>query len=336
MSRIAIMGSGGWGSAMGIMLSGRGMDVTLWSKFEKEIENLEKTRENPLLKNVRFPDELKLTSDPACAADADMVITAVPSFAVRSTMQIIKPYISRQTVVNIAKGLEEPTLKRLSEVIGEELQPERFAVLSGPSHAEEVSRGIPTTVVAASDDHEVAEYVQDMLMSPRFRVYTSSDMVGVELGGALKNVVAICAGICDGMQFGDNTKAALMTRGITEIARLGVAMGGRPETFAGLSGIGDLIVTCTSVHSRNHRAGELIGRGVPVQEALKQVNMVVEGYVTSKAAYELARRVGVDMPIITEAYRILYEGKDHTEAINDLMTRSKKMESEQSWVGDML
>lgn len=333
MAEIAVMGSGGWGSAMAVMLSRHGHKVTLWSKFEKEIESLSAARENPLLKGVPFPHELSLTSDINCATRADIVILAVPSFAVRETARSLKGKISdSQVVVNIAKGLEESSLKRLSEVICDELPSVNLAVMSGPSHAEEVGRGIPTTNVVSSRQRWVAEKVQDAFMNPVFRIYTTPDIVGVELGASLKNVVAICAGICDGMGFGDNTKAALMTRGISEIARLGVALGACSETFAGLSGIGDLIVTCTSMHSRNRRAGILIGKGMPVGEALKEINMVVEGYVTAKAAYNLARTAGVDMPIVNEAYKVLYEGKNHKAAIYDLMTRSKKHEVEEIWV----
>lgn len=334
MAKIAVMGSGGWGTAMAVMLSSHGHQVVLWSKFPQEIETLQADRENKkLLKGVLFPDALKLTSDISCAKDAQIVILSAPSFATRQTAAALKEIIREdQIVVSIAKGLEDGTLKRLSEVIIEELGDINLAVMCGPSHAEEVGRGIPTTNVVSAQKRWIAEEIQDTFMNPVFRLYTTPDMIGVELGASLKNVIAISAGICDGMGFGDNTKAALMTRGITEIARLGVAMGARAETFAGLSGIGDLIVTCTSMHSRNRRAGILIGQGVPVKEALEQIGMVVEGYVTAKAAFQIAKKVGVEMPIISEAYKVLYEGKDHKIAIHDLMTRSKKHEIEEIWV----
>lgn len=334
MAKIAVLGSGGWGTAMAVMLCKNGHEVTLWSKFPEEIDALAADRENKkLLAGVAFPPALRLTSDIGCADGAKIVILAAPSFATRQTAAALKGRIREdQIVVSIAKGLEDGTLKRLSQVIFEELGNIHLAVMSGPSHAEEVGRGIPTTNVVSAQKRWIAEEIQDTFMNPLFRLYTSHDMVGVELGASLKNVIAISAGICDGLGFGDNTKAALMTRGITEIARLGVALGARSETFAGLSGIGDLIVTCTSMHSRNRRAGILIGQGVPVAEAIAKIGMVVEGYGSAKAAHQLATKAGVEMPITREAYLVLYEGKTPKEAIYDLMTRSKKHEMEDTWV----
>ena len=324
---IAVVGSGGWGTALAKMLVENGHEVTLWSFLKEEAENLEKTRENPLLKGVRLP-EMHFTHDPACVAGKPLVVMASPSFAARSTAELVKPYLDPGAVlVSVAKGIEEGTSKRLSEIIGE-VTGHTVAVLCGPSHAEEVGRDIPTGCVAACPDIHVAELVQDVFMNERFRVYASTDVVGVELGAALKNVIALCAGICDGMGFGDNTKALLMTRGLTEIARLGMAMGGKQETFAGLAGVGDLIVTCTSMHSRNRRAGILIGQGKDVQTAMKEVGAVVEGYYAAKAAHELAEKLHVEMPIASEAYAVLYEGRDPREAMQLLMTRGKRHEFE--------
>ena len=332
MARIVILGSGGWGTAMATMASRHGHSVVLWSKFQKEADNLSETRENPLLKGVKIPESVNITADIACAERADLIIIAVPSVAVRTVCREFSSIYGGQTVVNIGKGLEESTLLRLSEVINEELgSPKKLAVMSGPSHAEEVAVGIPTANVVASKSSETARYVQNILMNETFRIYTSKDVIGVELGGALKNVIALAAGITDGLGLGDNTKAALMTRGIAEIARLGEKMGGKRETFSGLTGIGDLIVTCTSMHSRNRRCGILIGKGVNPPDAVKEIGMTVEGYRTAVAAYKLAEREKVEMPIITEIYRILYEGKAPGEAINDLMIREKKSEHEVGW-----
>ena len=325
--KIAVVGSGGWGTALAKMLVENGHEVTLWSFLKEESENLAKTRENPLLKGVRLPD-MTFTHDPACVAGKPLVVMASPSFAARSTAELVKPYLDKDAVlVSVAKGIEEGTSKRLSEIIGE-VTGHTVAVLCGPSHAEEVGRDIPTGCVAACPDIHVAELVQDVFMNERFRVYASTDVVGVELGAALKNVIALCAGICDGMGFGDNTKALLMTRGLTEVARLGMAMGGKQETFAGLAGVGDLIVTCTSMHSRNRRAGILIGQGTDVQTAMKEVGAVVEGYYAAKSAHELAEKLHVEMPIASEAYAVLYEGRNPREAMQMLMTRDKRHEFE--------
>ncbi len=331
MAKITVLGCGGWGSAVAIMLARNGHSVDLWSFFPEEIKTLSRDREHKkLLPGIIFPDNIKFTCDLSCLDTAEFAVFAVPSVGMRKVCETVKGKIKDDTiVVNISKGLEQGTLYRLSQVIREVLAPKRFAVMCGPSHAEEVARSVPTANVVSSDDPEVAQIVQDTFMNPCFRIYTSDDMAGAEYGAALKNVIALCAGICDGMGYGDNTKAALMTRGLTEMARLGVAMGAKLETFSGLTGIGDLIVTCTSMHSRNRRAGILIGKGVQVEDALKQVNMVVEGYTTTKAAYDLGMRAGVEMPITNEAYHVLYEGKDPREAISELMMRSKKHEVEE-------
>ena len=331
---IAVLGSGGWGTALALLLLENGHDVTLWSYREEECANLRQTRENPVLKGVPLPEGLKLTSDPACVKGKGLVLMATPSFAVRGTAAQAKPLLDPGAVlVSVSKGVEKDTSLTLTEVIAQEVGEDHPVVaLSGPSHAEEVGRGVPTVVVAASQDKAAAQLVQDSFMNKRFRVYTTDDVVGVELGAALKNVIALCAGTCDGLGCGDNTKAALMTRGLSEIARLGEAMGGRKETFAGLAGLGDLIVTCTSMHSRNRRCGILIGEGVPPAKAVEQIGMVVEGYYAAANAKALADKLGVEMPITQAAYQVLYENKDPKAVITELMTRDKKHESEESWV----
>ena len=332
--KIAVLGSGGWGTALALVLLENGHDVTLWSYTEEESAVLRQTGENPMLKGVALPKELKLTSDLACVKGCGAVVLATPSFAVRTTAKAAAPLLEPGAVlVSVSKGIEKDTSLTLTDAIEQEVGDAHPVVaLSGPSHAEEVGRHIPTVVVSASKDRSAAEQVQDLFMNERFRVYASDDVVGVELGAALKNVIALCAGISDGMGYGDNTKAALMTRGLTEIARLGVAMGGRRETFAGLSGVGDLIVTCTSMHSRNRRCGILIGKGTPTQQAVKEIGAVVEGYYAAANARTLARKVGVEMPITEAAYQVLYEGKDPRQVIVDLMTRERKHELEDSWV----
>ena len=334
MANIAILGSGGWGTAIGIMLDKNNHNVTLWSAFEEEVNTLKKDREHKkLLKGVKISENIDITTDKNCVKGKDIIVLAVPSSVTRAVAHWLKDYISKeQIIVNIGKGLDEKNNQRLSEAVREEIPDCRFAVISGPSHAEEVAREIPTASVVSSFDKETAEYVQEVFMNDKYRLYINSDLIGVEMGGALKNVIAIAAGICDGMKFGDNSKAALMTRGITEIARLGVFLGGKEETFAGLSGIGDLIVTCTSINSRNYRCGVLIGQGYSVEDAISEVNMTVEGYRTAKTAYKLAQTCGVDMPIITEIYNVLYNGKDRIEAISDLMVRPRKSENENIWI----
>ncbi|NDO18983.1 NAD(P)H-dependent glycerol-3-phosphate dehydrogenase [Lachnospiraceae bacterium MD329] len=327
--KIAVIGSGGWGTAIAILLSSRGHDVYLWSWIQEETDRLSRDRENKeFLPNVKFPDTIYCTHDmQKCTENAELIITAAPSPATRTTAKQLAPYVSNgQKIVNISKGLEEGTLLRLSEVYKQEIPQADVSVMSGPSHAEEVSRGLPTTNVVASDSIETAKQIQDIFMGEMFRVYTSTDVTGVELGGALKNVIALCAGISDGLGYGDNTKAALMTRGLAEIARLGKAMGADERTFMGLSGVGDLIVTCTSMHSRNRRAGILIGQGKTLQETLDEVHMVVEGVNTATAAYEMSKKYNVTMPIVTEAYNILFNGTDARSAVLNLMTREKRQE----------
>ncbi|MFB0920215.1 MAG: NAD(P)H-dependent glycerol-3-phosphate dehydrogenase [Oscillospiraceae bacterium] len=332
--KVSVVGSGAWGTALSLLLLENGNNVTLWSHSENESETIRSARENPFLKGVAIPENLRLTAEMNCVRDADVVILATPSFAVRETASKLAPLLSENTiVVSVAKGIENETSLRMSQIIEEELQGKNPVVaLSGPSHAEEVGRGIPTAVVLACLDLSSAEVIQDLFMNERFRVYTSSDIIGVELGAALKNVIALCAGCCDGMGFGDNTKAMLMTRGLTEIARVGAKMGGRKETFAGLAGMGDLIVTCTSNHSRNRRAGLLIGAGMDAQEAMKQVGAVVEGYYAAASGYAMAKKCGVEMPITEATYNVLYNGAPLRETFTALMTRSKKHEIEESWI----
>lgn len=327
--KIAVIGSGSWGTAMAVMLASRGHEIFLWSWIQEETDRLARDRENKeFLPNIKFPDTIYCTHDMReCTENAELIITAAPSPATRTTAKQLAPFVAEgQKIVNISKGLEEGTLLRLSEVYKEEIPQAVISVMSGPSHAEEVSRGLPTTNVVASDSIETAKTIQDIFMGDMFRVYTSTDIAGVELGGALKNVIALCAGISDGLGYGDNTKAALMTRGLAEIARLGTAMGAKQETFMGLSGVGDLIVTCTSMHSRNRRAGILLGEGKTLQETLDAVHMVVEGVNTATAAYELAEKYNVTMPIVTEAYNILFNGTNAREAVLNLMTREKREE----------
>ena len=332
--KITVLGSGGWGTALSLLLLDNGNDVTLWSFDPREAQVLRETRENPMLKGVPLPDALSITTEFDTVADSELVVLATPSFAVRATARKAAPFLREGTViVSVAKGIEKDTNLRLTEIIREETGG-RFPVvaLSGPSHAEEVGRRVPTGVVAACRDLAAAERVQDVFMSPRFRVYTNTDVTGVELGAALKNVLALCCGISDGMGLGDNTKALLMTRGMTEMARLGVALGGHKDTFAGLSGMGDLIVTCTSMHSRNRRCGILIGQGVPVEEAIREVGATVEGYFAALSAHQLSEKMGVEMPICESAYGVLYEGRPVELVVEQLMTRSKRREVDESWI----
>ncbi len=330
---VLVLGAGGWGIGLALVASRNNHKVTLWSFDQKELEDLRLHNQNRArLPGVFLPHGMELTGDMSVAATADMVIMAVPSFAIRSTARTLVPHLVPGTVVvNAGKGLEDDTLDRFSEVLDEELPTARIAVLSGPSHAEEVARRVPTTVTVSSKDMEVARQVQQALNQPCFRIYLNADLIGVELGGALKNVIALCAGIVDGLGMGDNTKAALMTRGLAEIARLGKAMGGHKSTFAGLSGMGDLMVTCGSMHSRNLRAGVLIGRGETVKDAISRVG-TVEGYLAARAAHKLAQRHGVEMPIVEQCYLVCYEGKDPRQAVVDLMARPSGSENEQLWI----
>ncbi|MBQ7986139.1 MAG: NAD(P)H-dependent glycerol-3-phosphate dehydrogenase [Clostridia bacterium] len=327
--KIAVIGSGSWGCAASILLAKKGYDVYLWSWQQEETDRLARDRENTLvLPGKKFPDNIICSHDIGfCVKDADLIVTVAPSPATRTTAKQLAPHVKDgQVLVNLSKGLEDGTLLRLSEVYKEEIPQATVAVMSGPSHAEEVSEFMPTTNVVAADSPEVAQYIQNIFMTDFFRVYTGTDIIGTEIGGALKNVIALCAGICDGVGYGDNSRAALITRGLAEITRLGVKMGAKPETFAGLSGVGDLIVTCTSMHSRNHKAGILLGKGYSLKEALDEIQMVVEGVNTIGAAYNLSKKYDVSMPITCESYKILFEGKDPKHAVIDLMTRSKTAE----------
>ena len=328
MAEILILGAGGFGTALAIMCAQNGHDVTLYSPFQEEIETLSAAREHKkLLPGVKIPETVKMVWELPQTVSAPLAVVATPSFAVRGVCASIKGRIGRDTVVTcVSKGFETGTLKTLSQVICEELPENSVVILSGPSHAEEVARGVPTTVVAASRSRAAAEFVQDTLMNPTLRIYVNDDVTGVELGGALKNVIALAAGIADGLGYGDNTKAALITRGIAEIARLGVKMGGKIESFTGLTGIGDLIVTCASVHSRNRKAGYLIGQGRTMQQAMDEVQMVVEGVYSTKAAVKLAQKYEVQMPIIEQVNAVLFEGKSAAEAVKELMLRDGKTE----------
>jgi glycerol-3-phosphate dehydrogenase (NAD(P)+) len=329
MSNVSILGAGTWGCALAILLAGKGHNVTIWTKIENEAIMLREHRKD--LKNLpgaELPDAVTITLDleDACQ-NKDLIVMAVASPFIRSTAHLASPYIKEnQIIVNVSKGIEDGTLFTLSEVIKEEIPQANIAVLSGPSHAEEVSRGVPTTIVVGAETKETARFIQDIFMTEVFRVYTSPDIIGIELGGSLKNVIALAAGTVDGLGFGDNTKAALMTRGMAEISRLGVKMGGKIETFSGLSGFGDLFVTCTSKHSRNWNAGNLMGQGKSMDEAMKQVNQVVEGVNSAKAALALANKFDVEMPIVEQINLVLFEGKKASEAVNDLLNRDKRKE----------
>ena len=335
MEKIGIIGSGTWGTAIAVLLRNNGHEVTLWSAIPAEIEEMAKTRTHKNLPGVMLPEGIIYTADlEEAMKDKNLLVMAVPSVFVRSTAQKMKPFCKEgQLIVDVAKGIEENTLDTMTQIIKEELPMAETAVLSGPSHAEEVSRGLPTLCVAGSRKKNVAEYVQSTFISPVFRVYTSPDVLGIETGAALKNVVALAAGIADGLGYGDNAKAALITRGMAEIARLGIAMGGKYQTYTGLSGIGDLIVTCASMHSRNRRAGILIGKGYTMEEAMKEVQMVVEGVYSAKAARSLAKKYNVSMPIVEEVNQVLFEGKPAKEAVADLMLRDKRIEHQRSSVG---
>lgn len=334
MARIGILGGGTWAIALSVLLSNNGHEVTVWSAVEKEIQVLREKHEHPMLPGVALPDSIHYTMDDEEAVKGQSILVmAVASSFTRRTADSISMLVKKgQIIVNVAKGIEEATMMTLTQIIEDEIPQADVAVLSGPSHAEEVGRGLPTTVVVGAKSRETAEYIQNVFMSPVFRVYTSPDVLGIELGGSLKNVVALAAGIADGLGYGDNAKAALITRGITEISRLGTAMGGKAETFSGLTGIGDLIVTCASMHSRNRRAGILIGQGKTYQEAMTEVNQVVEGVYSAKAAMKLAKEHHVQLPIIEQVNHILFEGKNPAQAVKELMLRDKKSEvSVASW-----
>lgn len=330
MAKVSVLGAGSWGTALSLLLCKNGHEVTLWSALEDEVRMLcEKREHESKLPGVRLPEDMKITADlEDSLQDPDVAVLAVPSPFTRSTAHRMAPFVKKgQIIVNVAKGVEEHTLMTLSEIISEEIPQADVCVLSGPSHAEEVGKGLPTTCVVSAEKRETAEYLQGIFMSPVFRVYTTPDILGVELGGALKNVIALAAGTADGLGYGDNTKAALITRGIAEISRLGTKMGARAETFYGLSGIGDLIVTCASVHSRNRKAGYLMGKGYTMQEAMDEVKMVVEGVYSARAAKSLAEKYQVEMPIIEEVNKVLFEDKPAADAVRDLMLRDKKVET---------
>lgn len=331
-NKICVLGAGGWGTTLAVLLHKKGHQVRLWEVFPDYAGILKETRENvKFLPGIKIPEEILVTADFGEALNkAEIAVMAVPSFAVRDVSRMIVRENSRKNIflVCASKGLELLTNKRLSQVIQEELRKVELAVLSGPSHAEEVSREIPTSVVVASRSSDCAETIQKVFMTERFRVYTSSDLIGVELGGALKNIVAVAAGISDGLGYGDNTKAALLTRGIVEIRKLGVALGADLATFSGLSGMGDLIATCISPYSRNRRLGEEIGKGKTLGQALAETEMVVEGVNTSRAADELSRRLNIEMPITGEIKRVLFERKSPLQAVKDLMTRKAKPEKD--------
>lgn len=329
--KIGMIGGGSWGTALAILLSKSGHSVDIWLRDKGQIEDICYTRENvKYLPGVVIPTNISITNDlESVIFDKDILVLSVPSHSIRENLMTGKKYIKpNQIIVNVAKGIENDSLMTVSQIVNDIIPENNYAILSGPSHAEEVARDMPTTVVTASDDRKIAEYVQDVFMAPKFRVYTNPDVIGVELGGSIKNVIALGAGISDGLGYGDNTKAAIMTRGSIEMARLGEKMGGNYETLAGLAGIGDLIVTCTSMHSRNRRAGILIGQGESLENAISKVGMVVEGIKTTKSAYELSKKYDVIMPITEEIFQVLYEGKDVKNSVNNLMLRDRKHEME--------
>ena len=326
--KTAVIGAGAWGTALAMQLCKNGHETALWFRDAQKTETARKLRENPRLKGVRLPEDLTLTADPQCVRGCRLVVIAAPSFPIRSVCRTVAPYLEKDTVlVSVTKGIEQGSLLRMSQVVAQECS-RPVVALSGPCHAEEVAVGVPTGCLAACEDKAIAEFVQDAFMSDSFRVYTSPDAVGAELGGALKNVIALCAGVVTGLGYGDNTKAMLMTRGLTEIARLGVSMGAKKETLAGLSGVGDLIVTCTSGHSRNRQAGILLGQGRTVPQAMEEVGAVVEGYYATASAWELCQKQGVEMPIVSAAYQVLYQGADAKDVVAKLLSRQRKAESE--------
>ena len=329
MSKVSLLGAGSWGTALAILLANNGHDVTLWSALKDEVEMLSVHREHKdRLPGCILPDNITISADlEASCKDKDLIVFSVASPYVRQTAKNASPFIAKgQMIVNVAKGIENETLYTISQILEEEIPEGRIAVLSGPSHAEEVSKGIPTTVVIGCKCKETAVTAQDIFMNDVFRVYTSPDVIGIELGGSLKNVIALAAGIVDGLGYGDNTKAALMTRGIAEMSRLGIKMGGKIETSSGLSGVGDLIVTCTSKHSRNRNAGYLIGKGYTMKEAMDEVKQVVEGVYSAKAALCLAKKYEVSMPIVEQINKVLFENKSAKEALNDLLMRERVTE----------
>lgn len=341
MADVAVIGTGSWGTALAMLLAKKGLQVNLWGRDKEKNETLRRSRENVFyLPGLVLPYTIEVVDELDTALEGvKYVVLSVPSHSVRGVCRQLKPHLKAgMVVINTAKGIETPSLKRLSQVIEEEFTDTGIflAVLSGPSHAEEVARDIPTTVVTGAYEQGIAEEIQDLFMTPKFRVYTNPDLIGMELGAALKNAIALCTGIAEGLGYGDNSKAALITRGVAEITRLGIAAGANPLTFAGLTGIGDLIVTCTSMHSRNLRAGILIGKGFSLDAAVAEIGMVVEGVRATQAACALSEKYGVSMPICREAYKVLYENKNPREAVVDLMMRHKKHEVEEVAQGGLI
>ena len=333
MAKVGILGAGAWAIALGLVLKKNGNEVTLWTCVDSEAEMLIKDREHKTsLPGIILSEDIKITMDlKEAVSDMDLIVFAVASRFTRQTAAKLKNLINNQKILIVSKGIEDETLMTLSQIVRQELPDANVSVLSGPSHAEEVGRELPTTVVVGSETKETADYIQGLFMNEVFRVYTSPDIMGIELGGALKNVIALAAGVADGAGYGDNTKAALITRGIAELTRLGVKMGGNFKTFGGLTGIGDLIVTCASMHSRNRRAGILIGQGKTMEEAMKEVNAVVEGVYSAKAAYKLSQKYNVSMPIVEQVNQVLFEGKDVKQVLYDLMLREKRDEIVEGW-----
>ena len=326
MSKISVLGSGGWGIALAISAFNNGNEVNLWSPFIEEVTMLREKRTNEkLLNGIRIPDGINITDDLSCVTGDTLTVIATPSVAVREVCEKLSRQSDFGIVVNVSKGFEKGSLKRLSQVINEVLPNTSVVALTGPSHAEEVARGMPTSIVAASDSKAAAQVVQNIMASDCLRIYTSNDIIGAEIGGALKNVIAVAAGFCDGFGLGDNTKAALITRGLSEMARLGICMGAKEYTFAGLTGIGDLVVTCTSRHSRNNRFGFMVGSGVSIKESLETVG-TVEGYYAAEMAYELSQKYKIELPIIEECYKVLYQNRDVNEVIPSLMSRPNRSE----------
>ena len=333
--KAVVMGSGGWGTALAMVLCDNGHETTLWCRNPEKAAEMTRTRENPLLKGIRLPDTLKISGDLDCLDGAELVVSASPSFAVRETGRKMAPYLKPETIlVTVSKGIERDTNLRMSQILQEETHNIcKVVALSGPSHAEEVGIRMPTGCVSACPDRAAARFVQDAFMNDYFRVYTSYDIIGVELAAALKNVIALSCGVCAGLGYQDNTKALLMTRAMAELTRLGEQLGGTRRTFGGLAGMGDLIVTCTSMHSRNNRAGMLIGKGKTVQEAMAEMGAVVEGYYAAESIHQLAQREEVEMPICSSIYEVLYQGKDVRVVVQELMTRAKKDELlERTWL----
>ncbi len=338
MRKVTIIGAGGWGTALANVLAKKGFDVHLWARRQELCDQLNTTRENvQYLPGVLIPSNVVFTNHiEEAVLNSELVLLATPSMVIRDTIKEVAPFLGEKTVVVSAiKGLEETTLYRMSQVIADELpKGHPIAVLSGPNHAEEVGRDVPTATVVSSEKRATAEFVQEIFMSPKFRVYTNPDIIGVELGGALKNIIALAAGITDGLKFGDNSKAALLTRGLTEIARLGTAMGADSLTFSGLAGVGDLIATCTSQHSRNWRCGYQLGQGQKLDDILRSSKMVVEGVRATAVAQALSDKYEVEMPISTQLYEVLFNNKDPKTAVIELMLRGKTNEMEEVVIRD--